>query len=113
MKELTGFQEYLVQEEKSTLTVEKYLRDAGQFLCWLRNRELSKAQVLAYKEYLIGRYAIASVNSMLSSLNCYLTFIGRGDCCVKTVKQQRRTFLPEEKELTKQEYTSLLHAAQQ
>lgn len=113
MEELTAFQEYLIQEEKSALTVEKYLRDVGRFLCWLGERELVKTQVLAYKEELISQYAIASVNSMLSSLNCYLDYIGRRDCCVKTVKQQRRTFLPEEKELTKQEYTRLLNAARE
>jgi len=105
------FRDYLVQEEKSPLTVEKYGADAGRFLSWLGQRRLTKQEVLAYKSELIDRYAIASVNSKLSSVNCYLKFIGRGDCCVKTVKQQQRIFLSEEKELTRQEYTRLLQAA--
>jgi len=105
------FREYLVQEEKSALTVEKYLRDVEVFRVWLGRGELSKQQVLEYKAALVERYAVASVNSMLSSLNCWLGFIGRADCRVRTVKRQQRAFLPEEKELSRQEYRRLLAAA--
>jgi len=105
------FREYLIQEEKSPLTVEKYLRDVRFFRSWLGREKLGKSRVLAYKDHLMERYAVASVNSMLSSLNCWLEFIGRADCRVKTVKCQRRAFLPEEKELSRQEYRRLLAAA--
>ena len=108
-----GFREYLIQEEKSELTVEKYVQDARRFLCWLGQRELTKQEVLSYKMELIGRYAVASVNSKLSSINCFLKFLSREDCCVKTVKQQRQAFLSEEKELSKEEYARLLSAAKQ
>ena len=111
MQRIHAFREYLIQEEKSELTVEKYTKDARWFLCWLGNRELVKSELLIYKSVLIKQYAVASVNSKLSSVNCFLKFIGRGDCCVKTVKQQRKTFQPEEKELSKEEYSRLLSAA--
>lgn len=57
------------------------------------------------------RYAVASVNSMLSALNCWLDFIGRGDCRVKILKRQQRMFRAAEKELSKKEYERLLQAA--
>ena len=112
MQELLGFQNYLIESEKSELTVEKYLRDAKKILAWLGDEELTKRRVLEYKSKLIEEYAIVSTNSMLSSVNCYLDFVNRGDCKVKTIKQQRRVFLSEEKELTKAEYDRLIRAAE-
>ena len=111
MQELRDFRDYLIESEKSELTVEKYLRDVRKFLTWLSGEELTKRRVLEYKSKLIEVYAIVSVNSMLSSVNCYLDFADRGDCKVKTIRQQRRVFLPEEKELTQREYENLLKAA--
>lgn len=105
------YKQYLIQEEKSDLTIEKYTRDVRFFLTWLGQRQLTKQEVLTYKSELISQYAVASVNSFLSSINSYLKFIGSSDCCVKTVKQQRQTFLSADKELSKQEYSRLLNAA--
>lgn len=87
MQRIHAFREYLIQEEKGELTIEKYTQDARRFLCWLGQKQLMKYVVLAYKAELISQYAVASVNSKLSSVNCFLKFIGRGDCCVKTVKE--------------------------
>ena len=108
---MNHFKAYLISEEKSELTIDKYLREVRSFLGWAEKQELSKSLVLEYKAHLVEHYAVASVNSMLSSLNSYLAFIGRGDCRVKTLKQQRRAFSDESKELTKAEYHRLLEAA--
>ena len=93
------------------MTVEKYLRDVVRFKDWAGERPLSKSLVLEYKAYLVEGYAVSSVNSMLSSLNSWLEFLGHGECRVKTLKQQRSAFLDEAKELTKSEYRRLLSAA--
>ena len=113
MQELLDFRNYLIESEKSELTVKKYIRDVQYFLSWMGNRELNKCQVLAYKAELMETHAVTSVNSMLSSVNCYLDFIGRVDCRVKTVRQQKNGFLPKERELSKEEYDRLLKAAAQ
>ena len=106
------FKAYLIEEEKSELTIEKYIRDTHRFLAWLENAELTKSKVLDYKAELIEKYAVVSVNSILSSLNCYFEYIGRNDCRVKALKQQRQAFSSEEKELTKAEYERLIKAAE-
>lgn len=109
---LKRFQRHLMLEEKSNATLEKYLRDAGAFCTFLADRPISKELVMAYKQHLIkGGYAVCSVNSMLSSVNSFLSFLGCGDCRVKNLKTQRQTYCPEEKELTKAEYERLLNAA--
>lgn len=64
---LYGFAELLKAEEKSKVTIEKYLRDAAAFLDFLSDKELNKEIVLEYKEELVQKgYAVRSVNSMLA-----------------------------------------------
>lgn len=109
---MDGFKSYLIQEEKSALTIEKYIRDVQKFLHWLGADELTKKRTLAYKGELLEQYAVVSVNSAVSAINSYLSFINRVDCQVKTIKQQRRVFLTEEKELSKEEYNRLVRAAE-
>ena len=111
MESMADFKAWLIREEKSDLTVEKYVRDAERFLLWLGGAELTKDRVLEYKAGLLGEYAAVSVNSILSSLNSYFEFLGRGDCRVKTIRHQRQAFLAEDRELTRQEYGRLLKAA--
>lgn len=80
------FQAYLVSEEKSAATIQKYVRDVLVFMGWLGDRILKKDAVLEYKSYLCEQYAPASVNSSLSSLNSYCAFCGRLDLKVKNLK---------------------------
>lgn len=111
MNRLEEFYQFLIMEEKSTLTIEKYMRDVRLFCNFLGERNLSKSLVLEYKEALNDSYAPASVNSMLVAVNCYLEFIGCGDCKVKLLKVQRQLFVQGEKELTREEYKRLVDAA--
>ena len=110
--EVSRFKEYLLEEEKSTATIEKYLRDVRTFYLFLADKAISKGETMAYKEYLTEHYAPASVNSMLIALNCFLRFIGEADCCVRLLKIQRQIFCDQEKELSRQEYQRLVKAAE-
>ncbi len=111
MKNIENFKKYLQNEERAAATTEKYIRDISAFSVWLDGKEFDKGVVLAYKEYLIERYAPASVNSVLSSLNSFFRFMEWYDCHVKTLKIQRQIFAKSEKELTQAEYEKLLSAA--
>lgn len=106
-----AFREYLLTEEKSPATIEKYTRDVTAFLRFVRGGPLSKQTVVAYKQELQRNYAARSVNSMLAGINCLFSFLGWEDLRVKTVKLQRQLFCREEKELSKAEYLRLCHAA--
>ena len=110
---LSKFREYLVNEEKSAATVDKYMRDVTAFVVWIKKNEIDKCDVLAYKTALVEKYALTSVNSMLSSLNAFFSFNEWYELKVKTLKIQRRVFAKEERELSKSEYTRLLTAAKQ
>lgn len=107
------FKKHLREEEKSENTIEKYLRDVRAFSLYA-DGEITKETVIAYKQCLIDNgYAVRSINSMLASLNSLFSFHGWNDCKVKSIKLQRQIYCPEEKELTKAEYTRLVNTAKQ
>ena len=110
-EQIRSFREYLTEEERAAATVGKYEKDVVSFAVHLSGRELTKNEVLSYKNELIGHYAPASVNSILSSLNSFFAFMGWHDLRVKLLKIQRRTFASGERELTRAEYERLLRAA--
>ena len=112
VKKITEFKDYLLEEEKSKATVEKYERDLKAFCTWLGGRALTKACVLDYKSYLCEIYATSSVNSILSSLNSLFSYFEWFELRVKSVKVQRQIFACGENELTKGEYEKLLSEAQ-
>ena len=113
-RHLESFCEYLIREEKSTATIEKYLRDTHCFLEYAAGQEITKELMVAYKGELQKKsYAVRSINSMLASINSLMEFLEWTDCKVKTLRCQRQTYCTEEKELTKAEYLRLLQASQQ
>ncbi len=108
------FKKYLREEEKSENTVQKYLRDVRAFAAYLGGAPVTKEAVIAYKGRLLAEnYAVRSINSMLASLNSLFLFLGWADLKVKSIKLQRQIYYPEEKELTKAEYTRLVNTAKQ
>ncbi len=111
MGQISEFENYLAEEEKSEATVKKYIRDIRAFEIFLCKNEPSKGLLIQYKKSITEAYAPASVNSMLVSVNRFLKFIGRSDCCVRLLKIQRQMFASEKKELSTLEYKRLLSAA--
>ena len=111
-KTIQQFANHLREAEKSAVTVEKYLRDVQHFLNFLADQPITKESTIAYKSHLMARgYRIASINSMLASLNGYLSFLGLTDCKVRNLRTQRKVYASPEKELSREEYLRLLDAS--
>lgn len=109
---INGFYLYLLSEEKSCATVEKYVRDANAFFIYADGAEITKDLVISYKNGLKEKgYKERSINSMLASINSLFSFLCWYDLKVKTLKIQKQIFCPEEKELTKAEYFRLVGTA--
>ena len=111
-KVIAEFKEHLILEERSKITIEKYIRDVKAFTVYTQNADITKETVIAYKKHLQENYAVRSVNSMLASINSLFSFLGWHDLKVKSLKLQQQVFCPEEKELTKAEYTRLCKTAE-
>ena len=67
-KILSGYKEYLFEEEKSELTIKKYMRDLRKLVKYAGNREVTKKLVVGYKDYLRKRKDISLPALILSWL---------------------------------------------
>lgn len=111
IQDLTTYQLYLTEMEKSQATIEKYLRDIRTFVRWLGSEaEITKERVIAYKQWLKEHYKISSAGSMLIALNRYLKYLGHHECCVKRIKIQQQGFSAQ-KELSREELRRLVDTA--
>lgn len=109
---LREFKKHLVNDEKSPLTIEKYLRDLRHFCLFCKGMTVTKAVVLDYKAELSLEYKATAANSMLAAINSFFKFVGWNELCVKQFKVQRKAFCTENEELTKQEYLRLVTTAE-
>ncbi len=110
-QKIQEFEIYLINEERSRATVEKYVRDVKRFSKFVQSEEIDKRSILDYKSKLGETYAVASANSMIAAMNCFFRFCGWHDLCVKQFRVQREAYCSEDRELTRTEYIRLIGAA--
>ena len=95
------FQLHLKQEDREQSTIEKYLRDLRLFSAWLAGRAVTAEIVADWKNHLRTEgYKSETINSKLSSLNKFFTFMQWPECRMKYLKIQRKMFRSPERELT-------------
>ena len=114
VKMIGYFTEYLEEKECAPATIEKYARDIKTFTKYLgSDRKITKQRLLAYKEWLIENYCISSVNSMIAALNQFLLYIEMGRLRLKRVKEQGRSMNRTGREITGEEFRSLVRTAKE
>jgi len=111
-EKISEFEQFLLEEEKSGITIKKYVRDVRKLYEFAGDSELSKTLTVEYKSTLTEKYKPTSVNSMLAAVNKFMDFLNLPRFKVKPLKIQRMLFLSEEKELHRDEYNRLIDAAQ-
>ena len=95
-KDIAGFREHLILEERSAATIQKYIRDIKAFAKYAEGA-VTRETVIAYKKHLQEHYAVRSVNSMLASINSLFVFLGWADLKVKSIKLQRQSTVPKKR----------------
>ena len=86
--EIEKFADYLYQKENAKATINKYMADIKKFLSFLADdKRINKKVLLQYKEWLVQKYAVNSVNSMLAALNQLVL-------CQDLVQVKMRNFSP-------------------
>ena len=105
---------YQEEQERSTATIQKYTHDLTELYLYLylNGQPLNKFVLIGWKQKLTETYAPATVNSMLTAVNGYLSYMGWPELRVKLLKIQKSLFLDEQKELTRREYIRLVQAAE-
>ena len=72
------FASYLHEEERRKGTIEKYTRDLRALAAWLAGGEVTKENVVSWKDHLIAEgYAPTTINSMLAILSTVLKQMSR------------------------------------
>ncbi|MBE6638575.1 MAG: integrase [Ruminococcaceae bacterium] len=104
--------QHLKDDEKSSATVAKYMRDVCYFAAYAKDRIIDKSLTLAYKAELTEKYTVSSANSMLAAMNSFLRFAGWQEFCVKQYRVQKKVYCSIEKELGKDEYIRLIQTAE-
>ena len=101
LDQLSDYADWLIQEERSAATAEKYLRSLRRFALWLNERPLCKTNVLAWRAHLQEKgYAPGTINTMLAALHSYFRFADITDCSVKYLRVQRSLFRDSDRALS-------------
>ena len=110
---LKDYEIFLYEQEKSKATIQKYMCDLRKLVAFSDGREITKLLVIEYKEHLRNKkkYKTSSINSFLVAANRFFEYMDWYDLRVKTYKVQREAFMPENKELSKEEYQKLVKTA--
>ena len=110
-EQLTSYAAHLQEQERAPQTIQKYIHDLNALQRYLAGKPLTKAALIGGKEHITSIYAIATVNSM-AAVNSFLAYMGWPDCHIKALRLQRQVFRDPAKELTREEYTRLVCAAE-
>lgn len=110
---IESYRNYLIEDEKSKNTIEKYIRDIEKFYHYFQDdKNVTKMRVIQYKSHLENNYAVSSVNSMLVAVNSFFSYLGWDEMRIKLIRRQRKIYCPEEYELSREEYKRLIEAAE-
>ena len=113
-EQITDYGRYLRMEERTSATVEKYLRDVRRFAVWLDGRRVTKDVLAGWKEHLLSQnYTPSTINGTLAALNGLFRFLGWEDCRAKFLKIQRRMFRDSSRDLTRSDYDALIVTARE
>lgn len=107
------FRMYLQEQERSRATVEKYTKILQQLYAWLpEDKLLDKQRLIDYKQKMQNDHAPVGVNVKIAAINGFCRFMGRPEYIIKPLRIQRRIFAAAEQELSREEYLSLVEAAE-
>ena len=85
------FKNYLLKENLSEKTITSYLWTINYFISTYF--EVNKANLLAYKGYLMETFKPKTVNLRLQAINKYLEFLKKDRLKLKFIKVQQKNFL--------------------
>ena len=88
---LQSFQNFLLQENMSKNTISAYIYTIRDF--YAHHKELTKNNLLLYKNHLIENKSPKTVNLRLQAINRYLDFQRKPKWKLRSVKVQQRSFL--------------------
>ena len=91
--ELECYVDYLYQRELSKGTIDIYTRQAALLLDYLRDRPITKREMVTYKNHLRDQNRkVSTTNLYIVAVNSYLKFTGHVECTIRTERFQRNRY---------------------
>ncbi len=103
---------YLREQEKSESTIQQYAYTINTAFEYFGTVELTKNDIIHWKDQLSDQYANTSINVKIAALNGFFHYMGWGELTVKPLKIQEAVFSDAATELTREEYERLVLAAE-
>lgn len=111
-KKLEAYRRYLYEKELSENTIDIYVRQAENLLDYLKNRTITKEEIILYKKYLFGQQKRATtINLYIVAVNSYLKYAGYIECTIRTQRLQRNRCL--ENVISIEEYRQMISYAKE
>ena len=113
VRNLRKFEEWLISRERSSGTVESYLRTVRAFHIWLDGSQVREDSAAQWKGSLLRQgYHPRTVNVKLAAVRAFFQCMGWAGMGTKSLKIQRCLFREDRRELTREEYQRLIAAAE-
>lgn len=93
IKKAKEFEKELIMSEKSSATVEKYMRELQNLIEFLDGRKINKSRLMEYRNALQLNYKAQTINVKLSAVNAFLEFTGMSEYRIKFMKVQKSLLL--------------------
>ena len=107
--EINGYRSELIRQERSEGTVGQYIAALRKLAEFLGGRAVTKEALGEWKQAVAERYCPRSVNAMIAAVNGFLSYWGRPEWKLRSLRFQRQLF--REEELTEEEYRALVQQA--
>lgn len=101
----------LEEKERAGATVAKYKHILEGLCDYIKDRDLTKAELLEYRDSIQQKLSSRTVNVYIAAINSYLDFWGLSELSLNHLRVQRKPFIDDSRELTEREYKKLLETA--
>ena len=91
--QITCYIAHLQEQERSDKTVYKYKHSLLELSEYLGGQPITRVKLIEWKEVLCKTYAPATVNLMLTAINCFFQYMGWSEFKVRLLKIQRLSLI--------------------
>lgn len=114
-QQIDPFRLHLKEKDLRPATIEKYMRGVRELVAFIGDRSLTKELALDWKNTLLEKKTLApsTVNGRLAAANSFFGFLKMDYLHLNSVRQQRKVFRNDEKDLSMADYKKLVEAARQ
>lgn len=111
--QIKKFGESLYASEHSVNTIQRYCQEVRKFMEFLDGRVPDRQLFIEYRDLKKEQYNVRSINVKISAINAFFEWSKRPELKLHLLRIQRKAFISEERQLSKEEFSRLLRVARE